>query len=271
MIKENLYKIINHQFALPDGLSEYEAVLQIVQILGSTDAELRDDLGYHVLSKWLLEKNFLSATQLEELLNRALSNDMLFHHIGEEETDSVFLRSFSALLIALILIRDNREQFLSESAFRLVMDRVVSYCYLEKDFRSYDEEKGWAHAPAHISDVIDECMINRFVTVDDCNKLWHGLLSLLERAPHVYDAEEDERMATAVTSMIENGKVSLSTLVDWLEEMSVPVRKDIISMNKQINMKHFIRALFFRLHAKNLLPDASQQFISFETKFNRFI
>lgn len=271
MLKEDLYKIVQHHYALPAGLSEYEAVQQIIGVLGSTDPELRDQLGYTILSKWLVDKNLLTTEQLEEILDEAISENMLFHRIGEAGTDSIFLRSFSSLLIALILIRDNRDNFLSEASFRHVMDNILAYCQLEKDYRSFVPEKGWAHAPAHISDVIDECVHNRFTSKDDCKMMWNALLVLLENAPYVFDAEEDERIATAVTSMVVSNKVSIETLIDWLEELVVPIGKDLLSMYRQINMKHFIRSLSSRLHAKKLVIDESSRLIAVEHRFNPFV
>lgn len=46
--------------------------------------------------------------------------------------------------------------------------------------------------------------------------MWSGLNSILESAPEVFSSEEDERIATTVTAMVELGKVPLSVICEWL-------------------------------------------------------
>jgi hypothetical protein len=270
MKKEELRKIVNNDYNLPAGKDEYEAVQAVISILGSADAELRDELGYSVLNKWLLTKKYLNPKQLENLLDKALSNEMLFYKIGETKTNSVFLRSFTSLLIALILLRDNRDKFLGKETYQKVLESIQLYCHLEKDSRSYVEGKGWAHAPAHIADVVDECIKNRHTKLEECKLLWNALLSLIENATEVFIAEEDERMSLAVVAMVEQGKVPISVLIEWLNEKEELSGKDMISRNRSINFKHFLRCLYFRLSAKKLLGELDEDLLNIEEKFNPF-
>jgi hypothetical protein len=270
MNKEDLRKIVENNYEVPDGLSEYEAVQQVVGVLSSPDGELRDELGCTVLSKWLLKKKLLNNLQLTELLEQATSRDMFFYKIGESDTDSVFLRTFSSLLIALILIRDNEEHFLSSVTFHLNMKRLINYCELEKDYRSYVEGKGWAHGPAHVADALDECVRSRYTAYNECEQLWIGLLTLLKNAPNVFDAEEDERIATAVIAMIELEKVSISTLCDWLSTVEAPIEYDLQEEVKRKNYKMFIRCLYMRLREKNLLGAEENRLFEIQHQFNRF-
>jgi Protein of unknown function (DUF2785) len=270
MDKEELRRIIDNDYKLPEGKTEYEAIKEIIDILGSTDAELRDNLGYGVLNHWLLKKNFLIEEQLEILLDKALSEDMLFYRIGKSGTDSVFLRSFSSLLIALILIRDNRNKFLSREKYEQMIERICSYCDLEKDYRGHIEGKGWAHAPAHIADVIDECMKNSYTGLNECSKLWNALLVLSEGASEVFEAEEDERISLAAVTMIELKKVQLPVFIEWLDKKEELIGRDITSMKRRINFKHLVRCLYFRLSKKELLGEMKMEFLSLEKKFNPF-
>lgn len=270
MEKELLRNIVNDDYNLPDGKDEFEAVQEVVGILGSTDAELRDELGYAVLNKWLLVKNLLNDKQLELLLEQALSQEMLFYKIGESESDGVFQRSFSSLLIALILHRDNRDEFLSKETYQQLITKIASYCQLEKDDRGYIEEKGWAHAPAHIADVIDECVKNRYTGINECELLWNALLSIMLNAAKVFDAEEDERISLAVAAMVDHKKVSISVLMGWLKEQEKFNGRDMIATNRRINYKHFLRSLYFRLNEKRLLGESREDLLTLEKKFNPF-
>ncbi len=268
MLKTELQSIVKNNYAIPNGLDEFQAVQQIVTVLGSTDPELRDELGMTILSKWLINQSYLTNEQLEELLHQTISEDFLFHKIGEVNTDSVFLRAFSTLLIALILYRDNQEQFLTEHSFRQAMKHLVTYCEQEKDLRGYVEGKGWAHAAAHVSDAVDECVRSRFTTFDECKDMCKGLFQLLIHAPFVYDAEEDERIVIAVVAMIELEKISLLDLTDWISEIEWSGLSEEWQRYQRVNCKHFLRSLYMRLREKKLLGENEHKLIELEHRFN---
>ncbi|TXK72383.1 DUF2785 domain-containing protein [Paenibacillus sp. N3.4] len=270
MLKEELSKIVENEYALPEGIDDYLIVKQVILVLSSPDPELRDKLAYRILYNWLLEKKLLQDEQLENLLEDAISQSMLFNGMGQAGTDTIFLRSFSSLLIALILIRDNKDHFLAEHTIRKVMNTLVRYCREEKDYRSYVEGKGWAHAAAHISDALDECVRSRYIGLTECKLVWSGLKKLLENAPEVFNSEEDERIATAATAMVELGKVPLSLICEWLMDVRLPMENDIHLRHIRINFKHFTRCFRMRLQKKGLLP-AENKLIIIEEKFNPYM
>jgi hypothetical protein len=269
-LKKELKTIIENNYELPKEKTELEAVKILMTALGSIDAQLRDDFAYNILSHWILEKRLLTSKELKELIYEVVSDKMLFSDIGEQEGDRVFLRTFSSLLIALILIRDNKDCFLEESDTILVAKRVVSYCEKEKDFRGFVDGKGWAHSAAHISDVIDELAQNRFIQFSECEQLLKGISSLLNQAPHVFDAEEDERMATAVVSMIEQGKMSITSISSWLHALEQHNDSPVSTFTRRINIKHLIRSLYIRLKTKGISEDVEALFL-IEKRYNKFL
>jgi hypothetical protein len=270
MIQKNDYRI-------PEGLDEFEAVKLVISSLSSPNGEIRDDLGYTILVKWLIKEHILNGNQLKNILKQAISDDMLYFKIGESETDSVFQRSFSSLLIALVLVRDNQEQFLSKEDFIKTLYRLVEYCKLEKDFRSFVNGKGWAHAPAHISDALDECVRSRYADLSECKVLWKSLQTLIENAPHVFDAEEDERIATPVIAMVELKKVSFTELLQWLQKIDIhqlnnepdDATERYAKLTKKVNFKHLIRCLYLRMKEKSLIgKEEEESLFELEHKFN---
>ncbi|NOU98680.1 hypothetical protein [Paenibacillus planticolens] len=68
MLKEELRIIVGNNFTLPQGIDENSIVQQVVDLLSSTDPELRDKLAYRILHNWLLEKKLLQ----DEKLNGSL-------------------------------------------------------------------------------------------------------------------------------------------------------------------------------------------------------
>lgn len=269
MLKEELRALEKKGFAIPAGQDAYAVIREVVGLLASPDPELRDELAYSALHRWLLEESLLHSGQLEELLLLAISEDMLFFEMGEEGTDSVYLRSFSSLLIALLLARDNRESLFARETYNLVLDALVRYCGSERDLRGYVEGKGWAHAAAHVADALDECAASRYAEAEECGRIWTGLSSLLDRSPQVYLAEEDERMVTAILTMIHGQKITLGQVSDWLEQVNASASRDIRAYSRNTNWKHFIRSLYMRLQEDGFNAQVGG-LLELEKSFNRF-
>ncbi len=101
-LKDQLYEIADNDFALPEQAKAMPRALEMLPHLGSPDAELRDDLIYSTLATWILADKF-EDDELKTLLKQLLTDEHIFFKLGETDTDSVFMRSFSMLIIPLIL------------------------------------------------------------------------------------------------------------------------------------------------------------------------
>src|SRR5260370_6274089 len=142
----------------------------MVQIFASTDPQLRDNLTYSFLAHAIIDvesEKKLTTSQVEDLLLTCIDEEHLFYHIGEAGTDTVFMRSFSLLIIAAILFADAKTPRLSEQVTRQAQTALLHYAKEEKDWRGYINGKGWAHAAAHLSDALDECAQNRYIARPD--------------------------------------------------------------------------------------------------------
>ena len=101
-------------------------LVEMLQNIGSVDAELRDNLIYSTFCDLIIE-NKLSPSQMKEILFKCLSEKFLFKGIGEKGTDSVFTRSFSSLVIALIVGKDKTERFLDKQSLEEIYDKTLLY------------------------------------------------------------------------------------------------------------------------------------------------
>jgi hypothetical protein len=109
-LKQILKEYLNGEVCW-DEKSESHIIEAMMEHIGSTDPELRDKLIYSSFFRLI---NKLNHEKLIELLELSLSDSFLFKGIGENGTDTVFTRSFTSLLIALILYRDNQDDFLPQ-------------------------------------------------------------------------------------------------------------------------------------------------------------
>jgi hypothetical protein len=86
--------------AVPAGESAFGLVGEAVSLLGSPDTEWRDDVGYGVVASCVYRKKLLKPEERRALGARLSAN--LRQGIGEAGTDSVLLRSFSALDLSIL-------------------------------------------------------------------------------------------------------------------------------------------------------------------------
>src|SRR4029078_6584160 len=129
---------------LPDLTTE------LTTMLGSTDPVERDEIAYPILATWVSEGVY------DDLL-AGLGDGMtagLFGGLGESGTDSLFRRSFSALVLAECIARDNAESLLPPGKILDWGDRASGWLVRERDVRGYVPARGWPHAVAHGADVL---------------------------------------------------------------------------------------------------------------------
>src|SRR5689334_3278646 len=97
MDKEFWVSIARNDYKIPEGYTLEALTQTLFSYLGNTDPELRDDIAYGVYANWLKREMF-TRDEVHMHADELLSN--LDKGIGETESDSVFLRTFSVLLLA---------------------------------------------------------------------------------------------------------------------------------------------------------------------------
>jgi len=249
--KQFLRSIANREYSVPDELDPFEFAIALLQNLGSPDEELRDELSYMILASGILAQNKLNGEQLEQLLKLLLSEEHLFFRIGEAGTDSVFMRSFSNLIIAAILYTDAKVPALSPKAVKQTKSALLRYAREERDWRGYVEGKGWAHAMAHLADALDICAQNQHIELEDRKDILRTL-SMLCRLPVPLFNEEDVRLATVAYHMILGKQIEQEFLLQWIESCYVQRKADVSSWRKAANAKNFLRSLYFLLLWDNI-------------------
>lgn len=238
--------------------SEEIIVKSMITHIGSTDGELRDQLIYGSFYQLIIEKNQLEHELLNELLDLCLS-ELLLKGIGENGTDTVFTRSFTTLLIALILYRDNRDNFLSQEMVYQIKDKLIDYINFEKDLRGFVSLKGWAHSIAHVADAFDELVkspkIKQKLYLEILKPLWNKVFV----SDNTYVHDEDERILQPILVMLNNGlnPKKIEALIQSIPQV-LKIQKEKIDEEKfwflVANCKSFLKSFFIKIHENpNLL------------------
>lgn len=251
--------IVKHDYAVPAAHAASELLPELVGYLGSTDPELRDDFGYGVTVHWL-DRQILAPDDLRPLIDPLAAN--LAQGLGEQGTDSVFLRSFSALVLAALVYYDNhRRPLLDRGEANALFEQALTYAAAEKDQRGYVPGKGWAHAPAHTADLLDEFAASRHLDAADLVRIL-GALSGMVTAPGgiIFLYNEDDRLARAALSVLQREIVSRDAIAAWLAALGglrdrlgrATLFSDPDHHSAYLNTRNFLRALYVRLNDAEL-------------------
>ncbi len=220
MDKEFWVSISNNEYAVPEGYSLENLTGLLFSYLGSTDPELRDEIAYIVYANWL-KRDLYTEEAIQSHIDLLLSN--LKKGIGETDSDTVFLRAFSILLLAEIVHNDNKKSFLEKEQIKRILEKGLEYLEAERDPRGYVPVKGWAHALAHTADLL-------LVLAHNLNTEEADLLSLLNAISdkmvhstnHVYIHGEDERLASAVLEILRRDLIPLEKVEAWTRACTAP-------------------------------------------------
>lgn len=225
-----------------------ELTAELTNMLGSTDPGIRDGLALPTLATWIDEGVF------DDLLV-GLGDGMaagLAVGLGELDTTTVFRRSFSALVLAECIARDN-EQLLVPAAKVLEWgDRLVAWLVRERDVRGFVPEHGWAHAVAHGADAIGVLAGSPRLGPLDLTVLLDVLCDrLLTPARTPYDAGEADRLALATMAVLRRDEVPTDVVERWLrriQEAADPVGESTGAQSPTAtNAQSFLRALHLQL------------------------
>ena len=256
--KQFLRSIAENNYEIPAEIDSFALALALVANLASTDDELRDELSYMFLASGIIDRHKLTVQQVEEILRLILDQDHLFYQIGEAGTDSVFMRSFSSLIVAGIIYTDNRDPSLPAQNVHIAKDALLRYAHAEKDWRGYVEGKGWAHTMAHLADALDECAQHQSMSVEDRQEILQALSELIKLPEPLYH-EEDMRLAAVAYHIIACKQVSDEFLASWVASCYVERNSDVAVWMSASNAKNFLRSLYFLLFWDNMALNVIEQ------------
>lgn len=220
--KETMQSILDSDFAVPAGADVAELLEQLLTLLGSTDPFLREN-SLEIVWSWG-ESGKYSDEQFVAIGQRMADN--LSEGLGEAESDTVFLRAFSALILGMVLHADQlcglgliegRSPFLSRDPVLGWYERALSSLSAERDLRGYTDQCGWAHAVAHMGDALGHFARCPHLGAAELEQM---LTTIGQRmtcpTDTVFSFDEDNRLLRAVYFVLLRDEVSLEFLKSWI-------------------------------------------------------
>ena len=210
-------RVVADGYRVPYGAALDDLTTDLVKMLGDGDPRVRDDIAYSVLSTWVSEGVY------DELL-AGLGDGLVLGlrvGLGEDGTDTVLRRSFSAVGLAAVIARDNAVHTLHPTTVLTWADRSVAWFLAERDLRGWVPDRGWVHSVAHGADLLGTLSASRYLGSEELRVLLDVIAErLLIPTVHRFAAGEDDRLAFATMSLLHRDLVSVDVLESWLDRVA---------------------------------------------------
>jgi hypothetical protein len=204
-------------FRLPEDRPLDDLTTELVRMLGDPDPDVRDGLAYPVLATWIGEGVY------DDLLTGFGDGiaEGLFIGLGQDGTDTVLRRSFSALLLADTVLREQVARVVHSDAVFRWGDRAASWLVRERDLRGYIEGRGWAHAIAHGADLVAALARSQHFGKLELTVLLDVVADrLLTPTEYRLSHGEDDRLAFSVMTVLHRNLITIELLEPWVERLA---------------------------------------------------
>lgn len=255
-LRSFLEKIKKNTYVLPKNQTVSEYTPLMIKYIGDIDASLRDDLIFETFYHWIIVHEYLSEEALKDLIIVLIDEEHLFYNIGLKESDSVFIRSFSSLVLSVILSYQKKKPFIDIETFLKLKSALVRYCKLECDFRGYVNEKGWAHSAAHVADALNE--LAQCAESDEVShvEILEAIEKIIFNSTYHLCYKEDDRLARVVHSIYRREYVEKDAIIQWLSNLAhkCDFRGNQEVYVSSLNFRNLNRSFFFQLlyHGSNV-------------------
>lgn len=259
--------IAANNYAIPDGYQLEPLIDELLNHLGTTDPEWRDEIAYTTLAYWIVHQPQTPAAMLRQMQQRLISR--LSTGNATAESDDVFNRSFSMLVLGLIVYHDNENHILTNGEVETILFATLEYLDRELDLRGYVPGKGWAHAVAHTADTLKFLARNRYTNAQDHARMLQALANKVKTPMDtVLTHDEDERIAQVVLEIVKREEMPIADIVAWINSFVEWKRNrhadadfDPQVYGTHQNIKHLLRSLYFQLVKLEHLPPAENPFV----------
>jgi hypothetical protein len=241
--------IVDHDFAPPSPEAAVPLARELSTYVASPDPVLRDDLCYSILVDWMYKKRLIPPDVVRSIAAEWQAN--LRRDIGSVDTDAVFRRSFSALMLSVVAamsVEGNPPAFdPSAEEFHALLGSALEYLQAEKDVRGYDPQKGWMHSAAHTADLLKFLARSKHLTVADQHAVLDAIGRKLREAPVVFTHGEDERFGRTILSIVRRSDFDQPAFTGWLKDALPPRTPDSVKDPAYLRARQNVTNLYAKL------------------------
>lgn len=235
--------------AVPSDRALDDLTAELTTMLGDTDPALRDGTAYSTLATWVGRGVY------DDLLT-GLGDGMatgLGVGLGERDTDTVFRRSFSGLVLGECIARDIERPLVVGSKVLEWGDRLATWLLRERDLRGFVPGKGWAHALAHGADAMATLARSPHVARPELTVILDVVADrVLMPIERPLTNDEADRLANITMEVLRRELLSLSIVEPWIARLVAgasarATRNDHDPSLTRGNAESFLRSLYLQL------------------------
>ena len=225
-----------------------EMTAELTRMLGDSDPEIRDGIAFPLIGTWISEGVY------DDLMS-GLGDGMcagLGSGLGRMDSDSIFRRSYSALVLAECLDRDSTMRLVSRNTVLAWGDRLAGWLVRERDLRGFVPGKGWAHAVAHGADALAALARSPHLGRLELTVLLDVIADrLVAPTEAFFVCGEGDRLALATMQILQRNLVPLSVLEPWVARVAAAAKpQGDVHHNPFLvagNAQGFLRSLHLQL------------------------
>jgi hypothetical protein len=241
-------QVVADGLKVPQERSLVEMTEDLTRMLGDPDPEVRDGIAFPTMATWIDEGVY------DDLLV-GLGDGMchgLDIGLGDTESDTVFRRSFSALILTECIDRTTKAALGGPNVVLRWGDRIMSWYSRERDLRGFVPGKGWAHAIAHGADALGALarspVLGRLELTVILDVIADRLLTPTEA---FFVCGEGDRLAFATMHLLRRDVLGIDVLEPWIARLaSGAVGRGSIHRNPYLvagNVQGYLRSLHLQL------------------------
>lgn len=241
-------QVVADGLRVPENRSLVEMTEELTRMLGDPNPDVRDSIAFPTLATWIDEGVY------DDLLV-GLGDGMthgLDYGLGLASDDSVFRRSYSALVLTECIDRATTAALASPEVVLRWGDRVMGWLAREQDLRDFVPGKGWAHAVAHGADALAALARSPYVGRLELTVILDVIADrLLAETEAFWVSGEDDRLALATMSVLQRNILDLDVLEPWVARVAAgaqgrgSVRRNPFQVAG--NVQSYLRSLHLQL------------------------
>jgi hypothetical protein len=248
-------QVVADGLKVPQDRSLVEMTEDLTRMLGDPDPEVRDGIAFPTMATWVDDGVY------DDLLV-GLGDGMchgLDIGLGEVESDTVFRRSFSALILTECIDRTTKAALGGPNVVLRWGDRIMSWYARERDLRGFVPGKGWAHAVAHGADALGALARSPVLGRLELTVILDVIADrLLTPTDAFFVCGEGDRLAFATMHLLRRNVLGIDVLEPWVARLAGgAVGRGSIHLNPYLvsgNVQSYLRSL----HLQLALTTASQ-------------
>ena len=254
-MREDIQRQLEEKWTAGTGPYSRPELEWLLVHIGDPDPAIRDDLVYNSFCSAIMN-HFLTKEDLLFLVDSVLQRDLLTYKMPEQG-DATLVRSFSSLLLALILDVDQTadspyHQSLSTDQLQTIFGQTLLYLQQETDSTGWDKEKGWVHAFAYGAELLLYAGLHKEFPQERMEELLETLTIVLKQREALFTAGEERRLAFMVTQLLIQEKIQQTQLCHWIEKLDFPNQspQDYFAL---LNLENLLSTIYLHLEKEGLL------------------